>query len=101
MTSHPDPERNETETERADRNLRELLEELRVAIPGVQVLFAFLLTVPFAQRFAAVTPFQQRVYFATLLCSAAASRRRTTGSSSASATSDTWSGRRTAFRSSG
>ena len=59
--------------ERVDRNLHELLEELRVALPGVQVLFAFLLTVPFAQRFATVTPFQQNVYFATLLCAAAAS----------------------------
>jgi len=42
--------RDESQDERADRNLRELLEELRVALPGVQVLFAFLLTVPFAQR---------------------------------------------------
>jgi hypothetical protein len=70
---HPESGRRESEEERADRNLRELLEELRVALPGVQVLFAFLLTVPFAQRFATVTPFQQKVYFATLLCAAAAS----------------------------
>jgi hypothetical protein len=70
---HPESGRDESSEERADRNLRELLEELRVALPGVQVLFAFLLTVPFAQRFATVTPFQQKVYFATLLCAATAS----------------------------
>ena len=52
--------------------MSELLQELRVALPGVQVLFAFLLTVPFTQRFAQITPFQQNVYFVTLLCSAAA-----------------------------
>ena len=70
---HPESGRHESDQERVDRNLHELLEELRVALPGVQVLFAFLLTVPFAQRFATVTPFQQKVYFATLLCAAAAS----------------------------
>src|SRR5918997_6539314 len=53
--------------------MNELLQELRVALPGVQVLFAFLLTVPFAQRFSQVTEFQTHIYFATLLCSAAAS----------------------------
>ena len=41
----------ESEEERADRNLSDLLQELRVALPGVQVLFAFLLTVPFTNRF--------------------------------------------------
>jgi hypothetical protein len=65
--------RNETEAERLDRNLSELLNELRVALPGVQVLFAFLLTVPFTQVWKDVTTFQRDVYFATLLCSAAAS----------------------------
>lgn len=63
----------ETEKERLDRNLNELLGELRVALPGVQVLFAFLLTVPFSQRFAGVTAFQEKVYFATLLLTAVAS----------------------------
>ena len=43
--------REESEEERLDRNLLELLNELRVALPGVQVLFAFLLIVPFSQRF--------------------------------------------------
>jgi urea transporter len=64
--------RDETEKERLDRNLIELLNELRVALPGVQVLFAFLLTVPFTNVFDRVTPFQERVYFFTLLATAAA-----------------------------
>jgi hypothetical protein len=62
--------REESEAERLDRNLNELLQELRVALPGVQVLFAFLLAVPFQQRFAEITAFQRDVYFATLLCTA-------------------------------
>jgi hypothetical protein len=62
--------REESEAERLDRNLSELLQELRVALPGVQVLFAFLLAVPFQQRFSEITPFQERVYFATLLLTA-------------------------------
>ena len=62
----------ETEKERLDRNLEQLLGELRVALPGVQVLFAFLLVVPFNQRFADITSFQQTVYFVTLLCATAA-----------------------------
>ncbi|OJU94956.1 MAG: hypothetical protein BGO23_07245 [Solirubrobacterales bacterium 67-14] len=63
--------RNEHEWERLDRNLNELLQELRIALPGVQVLFAFLLAVPFQQRFGEVTDFQQSVYFATLILTAA------------------------------
>lgn len=63
----------ETEQERLDRELDQLLNELRVAMPGVQVLFAFLLAVPFQQRFGAVTEFQKGVYFGTLLAAAAAS----------------------------
>lgn len=62
--------RDETEGERLDRNLSELLQELRVALPGVQVLFAFLLAVPFQQNFSEITSFQEKVYFATLLCTA-------------------------------
>jgi hypothetical protein len=60
---------NESEQERLDRNLLELLNELRVALPGVQVLFAFLLTVPFTQRFATLTATQEKVYYGTLICS--------------------------------
>jgi hypothetical protein len=65
--------REESEGERADRNLSDLLGELRVALPGVQVLFAFLLTVPFTQRFGDVTQFQKGIYFGTLICAASAS----------------------------
>jgi hypothetical protein len=64
--------RNETEQERLDRNLAELLNELRVALPGVQVLFAFLLGVPFTQRFTSLDPYQKDIYFGTLVCAAAA-----------------------------
>jgi peptidoglycan/LPS O-acetylase OafA/YrhL len=64
--------RGETEKERLDRNLNELLGELRVALPGVQVLFAFLLVVPFNQRFADITSFQRTVYFITLLLATSA-----------------------------
>ena len=56
---------------RRDRELIELLNELRVALPGVQVLFAFLLAVPFAQRFADVTDLQRDAYTAALLCTLA------------------------------
>ncbi len=62
--------REESEDARLDRNLSELLQELRVALPGVQVLFAFLLAVPFQQNFTEITPFEKKVYFATLLCTA-------------------------------
>ncbi|HEY5053618.1 MAG TPA: DUF6328 family protein [Solirubrobacterales bacterium] len=62
--------RDETENARLDRNLGELLQELRVALPGVQVLFAFLLAVPFQRNFTEITPFEKKVYFATLLCTA-------------------------------
>jgi hypothetical protein len=59
--------REETEEERLDRNLGELLQELRVALPGVQVLFAFLLAVPFQQNFTKTSEFDKKVYFVTLL----------------------------------
>ena len=73
MTDSSDSGRNETEKERLDRNLNELLQELRVALPGVQVLFAFLLTVPFQQGFQKATSFQKEVYGVTLLLTALAS----------------------------
>ena len=57
----------ETEKDRLNRELIELLNELRVALPGVQVLFAFLLALPFQARFAETTPFQRDVYFAGLI----------------------------------
>jgi Family of unknown function (DUF6328) len=58
------------ERDRTERQMAELLQELRVALPGVQILFAFLLTVPFAQGFERVTSFQRDLFFATLLCTA-------------------------------
>ena len=69
-----EPDRSDEEQERLNRQLTELLNELRVAMPGVQVLFAFLLAVPFQQRFEMVNAFQRDVYLVTLL--AAATRRR-------------------------
>jgi Family of unknown function (DUF6328) len=60
----------ESEEERRARELIELLQELRVVLPGVQVLFAFLLTVPFSARFESVSPLQQTVFFGTLVCTA-------------------------------
>ena len=65
-------DRSDEEQERLNRQLTELLNELRVAMPGVQVLFAFLLTVPFQQRFATVSSFQRDVYLVTLLAAATA-----------------------------
>jgi hypothetical protein len=59
--------RDETEEERLDRNLAEMLQELRIALPGVQVLFAFLLTVPFQGNFSEATDFQRNAYFVTLI----------------------------------
>ncbi len=58
----------ESPQQRVNRELIELLNEARVALPGVQVLFAFLLAVPFQQRFKSVTTFQRDIYFATLSC---------------------------------
>jgi membrane-bound acyltransferase YfiQ involved in biofilm formation len=77
MPSREDPpehpqDRSEDEQERLNRQMMELLNELRVAMPGVQVLFGFLLTVPFQQRFQRVNDFQETVYFATLIASAVA-----------------------------
>ena len=65
-------ETDETEKERLDRNLIELLNELRVALPGVQVLFAFLLILPFSQGFTMVDQFQKVVFLVTLLATALA-----------------------------
>ncbi len=56
--------------EKRDRQMIELLNELRVALPGVQILFAFLLTVPFAQGFQRTTPFQRNLFFGVLLATA-------------------------------
>jgi hypothetical protein len=73
LTADPDRLRDETDTERLDRNLIELLQEVRVVQTGVQVLFAFLLTVPFSSRFDDITDFQRGAYFAALVGAATAS----------------------------
>jgi hypothetical protein len=65
--------RDETPAERHDRELIELLNELRVAMPGVQVLFAFLLAVPFAQGWERVDQFQKDVYVVAFLAAACSS----------------------------
>jgi hypothetical protein len=64
--------RHETQLERLDRNLDELTGELRVVVTGVQVLFAFLLVVPFDTGFAHVGDFERTVYFVTLVLAALA-----------------------------
>jgi hypothetical protein len=66
-------DRAEDYQEQLNRQLSELLQELRVAMPGVQLLFGFLLAAAFNQRFAELDQFQEDVYLATLICSAMAS----------------------------
>jgi hypothetical protein len=61
---------NDEQERRRDRQMLELLNELRVALPGVQILFAFLLTVPFSVRFGSLTTFQRDVYYLTLIATA-------------------------------
>jgi uncharacterized protein DUF6328 len=61
---------DEDKSDRIDRELIELLNELRVALPGVQVLFAFLLTVPFSQGFVKTTGFQRDLFFGVLVATA-------------------------------
>jgi len=60
----------EGEKERRDRELIELLNELRVALPGIQMLFGFLLIVPFSNGFSRMTGLQRNVYFVGFLCAA-------------------------------
>lgn len=65
--------RHETELEKLDRNFNEPLSELRVALPGVQVLFAFLLVAPFNTAFRQISEFERKLYLATLLATAVSS----------------------------
>ena len=58
----------ESKAERLDRELMELLQELRVVLPGVQVLLAFLLTAPFQQRFASLPGSLRNAFFAAIVC---------------------------------
>ncbi|MBA3365569.1 MAG: hypothetical protein H0U03_07280 [Actinobacteria bacterium] len=68
----PDDDNGQEEKDHGEE-LIELLNELRVALPGVQVLFAFLLAVPFTQQFSKVTELQKDVYFVSLLATVAGS----------------------------
>jgi hypothetical protein len=61
---------HETQKDRLNRNLDQLLQELRVVLPGVQVLFAFLLAVPFSTRFDRVDQFERVVFFIALVFTA-------------------------------
>ncbi len=65
---HPEADRDETATERLDRNTVELLNELRVSATGVQVMLAFLLIVPFNVGFRRMTRFDRYDYYVTLIC---------------------------------
>ena len=67
MSAHESARPDESEAERLDRNFDDLLQELRVSQNGTQILFAFLLTVPFSSGFAKVTAFQRGLYFTALL----------------------------------
>ena len=62
-----DDDTRDREERKRDRQMIELLNELRVALPGVQILFAFLLTVPFTQRFPQLTSFQRDTFYVTLV----------------------------------
>lgn len=72
MAEQAEEHTGEDPQERTAREMIELLQELRIVIPGVQVLFAFLLTVPFNQGFSKLGTAQRDVFFATLLCTAVA-----------------------------
>ena len=71
MSQYPrDDSRHLDENELRDRQMIELLNELRVALPGVQILFAFLLTVPFSNGFPKLDSFQRNAYYVTLILTA-------------------------------
>ena len=65
-----DDDGDRSEHELRDRQMIELLNELRIALPGVQILFAFLLTVPFSQGYVKLTAFQKDILYGTLLATA-------------------------------
>jgi hypothetical protein len=68
-----DPSDQESESERNSRRLLELLQEIRVATAGVQILFGFLLAVPFQQGFERTSSFQRHVYLSLLVCTSLSS----------------------------
>lgn len=72
MPANGEYHRDETSGARLDRNFSDLLQELRVAQAGVQILFAFLLSIAFQQRFKTISDAQADIYLAALCCSALA-----------------------------
>ena len=70
MTEPERYSREETKAQQLDRNFNEQLQEVRIALAGVQILFAFLLTLPFQQRFERLTAIQQDIYLVTLASAA-------------------------------
>jgi hypothetical protein len=72
MATEKHRNKQETEKQRWDRNFADLLQELRVTQTGVQILFAFLLTMPFSAQFERTTDFQRDIYIVALLSAAAA-----------------------------
>lgn len=74
MSADPRSEQEpETADAKEDRQLIELLNELRVALPGVQMLFGFMLAVPFTQPFGSLTDRQRLLFYVAFLSTAAAS----------------------------
>jgi amino acid permease len=72
MSAEQARSKHESEKQRWDRNFADLLQELRVTQTGVQILFAFLLTLPFSAQFTETTEFQRDVYIVALMSAAAA-----------------------------
>lgn len=68
----PEEASDETKKQRVDRELNELLGELRIALPGVQMLFAFLLTVPFYARFESLDATSRGAFYSTFAATAMA-----------------------------
>src|SRR5262245_25049080 len=66
----PEDERGKSEHKEEHRDLIEFLNELRVILPGVQVLFAFLLVVPFSEGFKTITQAQEWIFFGAFVCTA-------------------------------
>src|ERR1700739_2255591 len=72
MCEETEDQRPESGAQRDDRNLAELIQELRVVSLGVQVLFGFLLSLPFTVRFVRLSSAQRGQYLASLVLSAVA-----------------------------
>ena len=62
------PQPNESPKERIDRELGELIDEVRIILPGVEILFGFLIILPFSEGFRDITGYQRSLYLASLLC---------------------------------